>query len=437
MPIFTIEKTINKALGLSETEEGLTVFIPGTLPNEVVKAKIRTQKKDYANAKLQSIITPHPGRVVPTCQYLPHCGGCNLQHASEDLQPNLKSEIVKDNLLRFIGEDVGKIKKCLPAPKMWNYRQRLRLHTGEYGTLGFKKFQSHNIIEVNHCLLAKEEINTALSQLTKCNFHNLTTICEQVELLFNPKSKMVSIIFRTHRKPRPADHNRSKEIIKECPIIERVYFLGQDYPLTLSANHPDNSENNLSIKYDQTGLTDSINLQWEVGGFCQVNLDQNRKMIELILNLINIKNDETVLDLFCGMGNFSIPLAMKGGVITGYEGQGSAIRSAKKNAANNNVEDCQFFKGNIHKICTDLIKERKKYDYLVIDPPRQGAPQLTEEISMLCKKKLIYISCDPATLGRDLQGLKKVGFNIKSIQPIDMFPQTHHIETVVLLDKGN
>lgn len=436
MPIYTIEKVINKALGLSRTEEGLAIFIPHSLPGEEIKAKITKTQKDYGQAKIQNVLISHPERVAPRCKHLPQCGGCNLQHASSKLQPKIKTDIVRDNLHKIIGTDESKIEDCLPAPSAWNYRQRLRLHVDEYERIGFKKVKSDVIIQIKECITAKEEINQALQQLSDSTEHlELLTICEQIELLYNPSTALVTLIYHTKRRPRPADHNRSKRIVKEFEIIEQVYFVGEDYPQTLSAKKSSSEDNNLSISYQLANLPTPITLNWEVGGFCQVNLEQNPNMIEKVIDFSQVKTDDTVLDLYCGMGNFSIPLALKGAIVTGYEGQGAAVRSAKRNAQENKTINSNFSKGAIHKVCTNLIEEGKMFDCVIIDPPRQGAPQLAPQIAKLCAKRLIYISCDPATLGRDLAELKKEGFIIESIQPVDMFPQTHHIETIVSLTK--
>ena len=177
-------------------------------------------------------------------------------------------------------------------------------------------------------------------------------------------------------------------------------------------------------------------LAWEVGGFCQVNLEQNQELIKTVLAYCNLKQDESVLDLFCGMGNFSIPLSYRAGSILGIEGQGSAIRSARKNSAAAGRDNTSFHKSPIHEYCRDLDAAGQQFDCIVADPPRQGVPGLAQNLAALTRKRLIYISCDPATLCRDLCNLLDQGFSINKIQPLDMFPQTHHIECVVLLEKN-
>ena len=178
-----------------------------------------------------------------------------------------------------------------------------------------------------------------------------------------------------------------------------------------------------------------VDLSWEAGGFCQVNLDQNKNLIETVLEFCQVKKTETVLDLYCGMGNFSIPFAMQAKTVFGIEGQGSAIRSAKNNAANAGQANSCFLKSSVHNACIELAEKGEHFDCVLIDPPRQGAPGLADRLATIATKRLVYISCDPATLCRDLADLTDQGFTISKIQPVDMFPQTHHIENVVLLEK--
>jgi 23S rRNA (uracil1939-C5)-methyltransferase len=159
-------------------------------------------------------------------------------------------------------------------------------------------------------------------------------------------------------------------------------------------------------------------------------------MIEKVLEFGEIAPGDSVLDLFCGMGNFSIPFALQGATVAGYEGQGAAIRAAIRNSYENGVEDkTSFSKKPVHQACEELVAAGRTFDCTIIDPPRQGGPQLADQLYKLTKKKLIYVSCDPATLIRDLNDLTTKGFAIEQIQPIDMFPQTHHIETIVQLKR--
>jgi 23S rRNA (uracil1939-C5)-methyltransferase len=174
---------------------------------------------------------------------------------------------------------------------------------------------------------------------------------------------------------------------------------------------------------------------WEIGGFSQVNTAQNFNLINLVLRQADVSSSDRILDLYCGMGNFSLPLARRAAEVYGIENQGSSIRSAKNNSRRNQLENCRFEKNDVTAGCQALIDQQRTFDTVICDPPRRGIPGLAPKISRLARRKLVYISCDPATLCRDLADLTKNHLCVRSIQPIDMFPQTHHIETVVLLEK--
>jgi 23S rRNA (uracil1939-C5)-methyltransferase len=223
--------------------------------------------------------------------------------------------------------------------------------------------------------------------------------------------------------------------------VERIFFIGPDFPITgpyFQDGRTDKtaSGNSFNIHYPSINKVErAVDLSWEAGGFCQVNLAQNKTLIEIAVEFCQTDNTETVLDLYCGMGNFAIPLAFMAKTVLGVEGQGSAIRSARYNAAAAGCSNTRFIKSPVHNACRELAEQGQTFDCVLIDPPRQGAGGLAGQLAAIAAKRLVYISCDPATLCRDLAALCERGFTISKIQPVDMFPQTHHIETVVLLEK--
>ena len=287
-------------------------------------------------------------------------------------------------------------------------------------------------------MLAEEQINNSLEELRcRTDFHKLSSIATEIELQLNPASQSVVCLIHLIRKVRPADIAAAKSICRGVVSMESIFFLGEAFSI-MGPYGRDQSGNgkHLSIYYKGVGSEPApLKLRWEAGGFCQVNLRQNRHLINTVLEFSSATKQDTILDLFCGMGNFSIPLARLARTITGIEGQGASIRSAEFNAKNNGVANTTFIKSPINEGCKNLLKQGTVFDCVIIDPPRQGVPGLAFDLAKLTKRRLVYISCDPLTLCRDLAGLCRAGFVLKKIQPIDMFPQTHHIETVVLLEK--
>ncbi len=432
----------NGGYGLGHISSGQVILVQHALPQETLIVSIEETKKNYLIGRIKKVIDPHPGRVTPPCSYYGQCGGCNLQHCQYSTQLEIKKSILSDLLLRqkdlTFQDDAFSLPPTLASPDQFAYRQRIRLQIGKKLNLGFYKFRSHEIVPVKKCLLATAQINNTLSILRDHpENRRLADLANEIELQQNPDTKKTTSIFQLERKPRPADISSAKKLCADSDDLDRVFFKGSNFPLSEPYSRDSNNKD-ISLKCTYPKISDalpSLEFSWEIGGFSQVNLEQNSNLIGLVINLSDVQTQESVLDLFCGMGNFSIPLAFNAKKLLGIEGQGAAIRSAKSNATTAGLTNTIFEKAHVHKACIKLAQENKAFDITVIDPPRQGVPALTPYLAKITRKRLVYISCDPATLCRDLAELSKVGFRISKIQPVDMFPQTHHLETVVLLQK--
>lgn len=438
----TINKIVNGGFGLGHLPSKQVVLVQFGLPGENVIVTTQESKKNYLFGKIHQIKNNHPSRIAPPCQYYGDCGGCNLQHCDYDAQLSFKKDILVDLLLRqnvIANDDIDEtVSNVIGSPKSFHYRQRIRLQVKNDDKLGFNRFRSHDIIEIDQCLLATPSINGTLSALKENKLtYKLFALSKELELQQNPATDKVSCLFNFSRKPRPSDLKSAVTLCSEIETIDRIFFTGEDFPIIgpiVSAD--EEADKFLTVHYPKIkGMQNPLDLSWEAGGFCQVNLEQNKAMIETVLNLCHIKPEHSVLDLYCGMGNFAIPVSTQAASVFGIEGQGSSIRCAKHNAAIAQAGNTTFKKQPVHIGCEALIEKGERFDCIIIDPPRQGAPELASQLSKLCTNRLVYISCDPATLCRDLKALTKEAFSIKMIQPLDMFPQTHHIETVVLLEK--
>ncbi len=446
-----ITKIVNGGYGFAHLSTGQVTLVRQVLPNETVIITIEEAKKNHLFGKVQQILKEHPARRTPPCKYYGQCGGCDLQHCNYETQLAIKKGIIEDLLSRqpqvAIRQSMHLLAPPLASALEFAYRQRIRLQVGERGLVGFHRFRSHDIIPIDACILAGKAINTTITALKKDDHgRKLCELSTEVEVQLNPQSDRVVCIFHFARKIRPADAESAKRFCRDIPDVERVFFIGTDFPITGpygymgdgadGGDDEANLDNIFSIHYPAITEADKpINLSWEAGGFCQVNLNQNRRLIDTVLSFCQIEKTERVLDLYCGMGNFSIPLAMEAKEIFGIEGQASAIRSAKMNAVNAGLTNTRFLKSSADNACLELAAKGEQFDCVLIDPPRLGAPGLACCLASMTIKRLVYVSCDPATLCRDLTALTNEGFTIKKIQPVDMFPQTHHIETVVLLEK--
>jgi 23S rRNA (uracil1939-C5)-methyltransferase len=439
--IVTIEKFVNGGYGLGQRSCGQVVLARHVLPGEVVQVTLLAEKKTHLFASLDTILTPHRQRRRPPCSLAGRCGGCDLQHADYDLQLQLKKSIIKELLERggaSLAAATTLLADPLAAPEEFHYRQRLRLQVSAQGRLGYHRFQSHEVIATPSCPLGGGLHNRILTALlSNPAARKLFTAASEVEIQENPGSGRGVIIVHLRRKPRPADRAAAVNIGETSTDIEGVYLRGEGFSQLgpFGVGHAGEGLA-MSVHYPSSlALPQGVSLGWEAGGFCQVNLQQNRNLIGTVLEFCRAASGQRILDLYCGMGNFSIPLALQGAEVIGIEGQAAAIRSANANAGAYPSITSRFLQSPIHAACQKLVDSGETFDCVVIDPPRSGAPDLADHLTRLTKKRMVYISCDPATLCRDLQQLCRSGFSIRKLQPIDMFPQTHHIETVVLLEK--
>ena len=436
--VVTIAKIVNGGYGLAEAKDGRKLFVRHCLPGERVAVEITEEKKRICFGHAVHVHSPAPGRTTPPCPYYGRCGGCNLQHGDYPTQLTLKEAILTDLLARSpIGAVIGQtdaVRPIIGAEHPFGYRQRIRMRIDDQGNPGFSHFRSNRIVAVEHCLLAAAPINDCLLGLRgDTNFRHLASVTEEMELLLDELSNKVALRLRLKRPVRPADRCNARELTAKLTMLDRLFFHGRDFAQEGPHASGDTKSNLLGFVIDGP---DPLTLCWEVGGFSQVNLGQNLKMIELVRKVVEPTSADRILDLYCGMGNFSIPLARLAAEVVGIEGQGSAIRSARRNARNNGLTNCSFQKNEVLSACRELTASGDSFDTVVCDPPRQGLGPLAQLAGDLVRNKMVYVSCDPATLVRDLQVLVECGLSIKTVQPVDMFPQTHHIETVVVLEKS-
>jgi 23S rRNA (uracil1939-C5)-methyltransferase len=437
-----IEKLVTGGLGLGRLDNGIVVLVPYVLPGEKVRVREVDRKKDYITAIPEEVLSTSADRVVPPCPVYGRCGGCDLQHAGPGAQIRLKKAILADGLQRTAGSIFAKepfpLEDPLEAPDQFGYRQRLRLQVQGEGNYGFFRPESHILEPISRCLLARDELNRVLQQVhASTPFNELAGHCSAFELLFNPAEETTMMLLHFRRKPRPTDCMLAAALTESIAGLSFILLQVEGYGLydplerTFSANVP-----LLTQTLALDGIRSPLSLSWEAGGFCQVNIIQNVNLVRLVLEMAANGPHARVLDLFCGYGNFSLPVAALGSEVLGIDTQNSAIRSAQRNAEQNEIPACRFEKKQVAAAVNSLLAAGRTFETIILDPPRQGAPDAVAGLSKLGAEQIIYISCNPATLARDLALLIPAGYKLSRLVPVDMFPQTHHLESVALLKRA-
>jgi len=436
-----IEKLVPGGLGLARLTGGMVVLVRYVLPGEKVVVREKKRRKDFISATLHEVLTPSSDRVNPQCPFYGRCGGCDLQHATYNAQILLKKEILSESLQRAAGDifpDPGiSMQPAQASPKEFGYRQRIRLQVGNEGQYGFFRTESHDLQSVSKCLLASPTLNTVLQQLqSNESFTGLVRHCTAFELLFNPDSNDTFMLLHFNRKPRPGDSVLAADLVDETAGLSTILMDVEGYGLYDPLGQKfQSSPPHLSQTVSTGELHQNLKLTWEAGGFCQVNLAQNLHLISLVLEMVQQGPHDKVLDLYCGYGNFSLPVAQIAEEVLGIDSQNAAIRSAKRNVMLNDTNNCHFIKEQVETGVKSLLAAGETFDTVILDPPRQGAAAVVSKLAFLGADQIIYISCNPATLARDLVTLSHAGYTLSFLVPVDMFPQTHHMECVALLKK--
>lgn len=422
LPPLTVETIVNGGAGLAR-HDGRVVFIPHTAVGDVVRCQVTKNKKNFLEAELCEIIKPAPLRQSPQCPVAGECGGCQWQHFSYLEQLRWKESLFRETLTRQCRIDSNKILPIIPASDEWNYRSRVQIkccNTNAGFVTGFYRPKSHLVVSVEQCPIIASELNILLHQLR--NIINRTVYAshiEQIDLAVDDNNKRSAVIhYSGHDSVSFADLFSAEKLTADIFIKS-----GSKHKLiSIQGNGV------LEIKVGQP-LT---KLRYAIGGFSQINLEQNRALVKLVLNLAKLTGHEQILDLYCGMGNFSLPLARQAKYVVGVEESTVSINMARENGRQNEISNVEFYNQSAEGALGRFIQQ-KSVDLLVLDPPRSGADATMRELLETPVNKIIYVSCDPQTLARDLKLLVNGGYKLVSSQPIDMFPQTHHCESASLL----
>ena len=434
--------------GIAKVEGNFPIFIEGALKGEKVNVRIVKVNKKFAFGKLIDIIEASPERCEAKCDLHKRCGGCKLQHSTYKEQLNFKFERVKDCITKIGKLDESIVKFPLGMEEPWRYRNKVQLPIGMVNgelKIGFFAPRSHEIIDMETCLI-QDEVADKVVQLTRewikkndikpynvDGKYDESGILRHIMIRRGFTTNEVMVVLVTNGAKLPNKDEFIKLMVDNIPGIKSIVqninskptnvILGQEC-ITLWGE-PTISDYIGKFKFNISPLS-----------FFQVNPIQTEVLYGKALEYAKLSGDETVFDAYCGTGTITLFLSQKAKKVYGVEIIPQAIENANINAKENNVDNVEFFVGESEVVIPDLIDRGIKADVVVVDPPRKGCDvKLLSAITHINAERIVYVSCDPSTLGRDLAILEENGYKTTSVQPVDMFPHTSHIENVALLVK--
>ena len=426
--------------------DGFTVFVKDAVIGDTVTAKIIKAKKNYGYGRLMEVLKPSPYRVEPKCEFARQCGGCQLQALSYDQQLVFKTNKVKGHLERIGGFTDIPMEPIIGMDELFHYRNKAQFPVGrnKEGKIvtGFYAGRTHNIIENRDCALGvaenKEVLDRVIAHMEKYGIepYNEATgkgLVRHVLIRYGyfTKEVMVCLILNGNKLP------------KEEQLVKSLCEIPGMTSITINVNKKRSNVilgEEICLLWGQEYITDRIgDISYQISplSFYQVNPMQTQKLYAKALEYADLHGEETVWDLYCGIGTISLFLAQKAKFVRGVEIVPAAIENAKENAKLNGLENTEFFVGKAEEVLPREYKKNGVYaDVIVVDPPRKGCDEtLLETMIEMNPERIVYVSCDSATLARDLKYLCERGYELRKVCPVDQFGMTVHVETVVLLSQ--
>ncbi|HRD86830.1 MAG: 23S rRNA (uracil(1939)-C(5))-methyltransferase RlmD [Candidatus Accumulibacter sp.] len=431
MPTGIIESLDHEARGVTRLE-GKTVFVEGALPGELVEYASHRRKPGYELARTVQVLRPSVDRVAPRCPHFGVCGGCSMQHFDPAAQVAAKQRLLEDNLWH-----IGRLRaEELHAPihgQSWGYRYRARLSvrfvTKKGGILvGFHERKSSYVADMRQCAILPAHLSALLLPLRELiGGLSIRERLPQIEVAVG--ERITALVLRVLEPPTPADAERLREFADRHRI---VFYLQPQGPATACRFHPLAGE---QLSYVLPDF--AVEHSFSPTEFTQVNHAINRVLVRRALALLAPQSGERIADMFCGLGNFSLPIARSGAYVVGVEGSPDLVRRAAANAAANDLSALTEYRvANLFEITPQLLAGLGHFDRMLIDPPREGAVELVKSLPADGPRRIVYVSCSPATLARDAAILvTQKDYRLRGAGVVNMFPHTSHVESIALFER--
>ncbi|MCC5826359.1 23S rRNA (uracil(1939)-C(5))-methyltransferase RlmD [Alkalimonas sp.] len=407
--------------------DGRMVFVPGALPGETVQVKLSSQKKNFSKAELQKVLTPSPERQPAACPHYQQCGGCQLQHATPAAQLRWKQQAVQQLLCHQLGLEQLPWEEAITGPD-FGYRRKARLgvwyqQSKKQFQLGFRQQGDFRIQPLMQCAV--------LSPVLQPVFEKLLPVLKRLQqgrsithLDLIDADGVVTLVVR-HTEPLPPG-----DIELLCASWPEACWLGEAESGQFTPWQQADTMLHYSLPSQQ------LMLRFQPDDFIQVNDAVNQQMVATALDWLAIQPQDRVLDLYCGIGNFSLPLAQQAAEVFGVEGLAAMVERAATNAAKNGLSNVQFAQADLHLPWPDTGWSQQRFDKVLLDPARAGAVGSIEQLGRTGASMILYVSCNPETLARDATQLLRQGYQLTRLKAVEMFPQTRHLEVMALFEQS-
>jgi len=427
----TIESLAHDGRGVAHVE-GKVIFIDEALPGEEVEFIYTDIRKDYAEGKVVNLLSRAADRVDALCAHYGLCGGCSFQHVEASAQIRIKQELLVEQFKRIGKVDAPELLSPLIGPH-WGYRRKARMgvkyvEKKNRVLVGFRERRHPYLAEIDSCVVMHPIVGTQLTALGEMISElSIRDKIPQIEVAIGEGQCVLS--FRVLEPPTDADQ-------------ERMRIFGQEHNMSmcLQSKGPDtivplDGEPEIIPSYTLPDL--GIEFKFRPAMFTQVNYEINRQMISRVLDLLELNENDQVLDLFCGLGNFTLPMAKFAGSVVGIEGDQPLVNHAKENALHNNINNTEFYAADLSKDLSDQAWAKRKYNKILLDPSRAGASEVLPYFKKWKPDLVVYVSCNPSTLARDTGIMvNELGYQLIKAGVMDMFPQTGHVESMAVFKRA-
>lgn len=412
----TVEKLVPGGEAFARLPDGQPLFVRGAAPLDLIRLRRVERQRGRLWTEDYELVAPSRLRVVPECAWAASCGGCDAMHLSRAAELEQKRAMLIEALERVAGLSVEPLPFDVEGAHA-GYRSRVRFHVGKQGKLGYFARSSHQLVEVASCVVADPRINQALALIRRQarRFPQALGGFSELELRAGNQAVIARFVAREGIRPIAAE-----------PFLRA---LGKE--LAVAA-----TEREASRLSERRELGPDTYVEIPADAFSQINVAVNERLVGAVVTGAKARGLASFCDLFAGVGNFALPLARAGLSGVMVERSPSAVRAAENAAAEQTLKGLRARSCDALRALTDLTTEGRQFELVVLDPPREGAREVVAGIARLSPRAVAYVACDPVTLSRDLKTLVASGLQVSSVQPFDMFPRTHHFETLVWLDRG-